>query len=199
MKTLVKYFHLAEGFPTFLLPCAPLAFWQMNMYSQNFLWQKQGTIRKIHWIIKLHTIHECNYTVIKLPCNGNSRPKVKKIKKNYFSLWKLSSTTKGKDALDFCTDPHLWPPEISIVYHRRNQGWSKGLYLPEFLTYLAVLCFERRWPKPNAVAHLKSKYLALTKIFGWLRNCCVCFLDPTFLESKTKVLLKLCVKLLTLV
>jgi len=45
-------------------------------------------------IIQMHTVHESNYTVIRLPRNGNC--KAKKI---------LSSTTNGMDPLDdFYTD-----------------------------------------------------------------------------------------------
>jgi len=49
-------------------------------------------------IIKIHTIHECNYTVIKLSRNGNST--AKKINKKQFSSWKLSNTSHGMEALD---------------------------------------------------------------------------------------------------
>jgi len=34
----------------------------------------------------------------------------------------------------------VWPPEISIVHHRRNQGGAKGASPPKFLAYLVVLC-----------------------------------------------------------
>jgi len=50
-------------------------------------------------IIKMHTIHEGNYTVIKLPRDGNS--KAKKNHKKQFSLCKLSSTIALDD---FYTD-----------------------------------------------------------------------------------------------
>jgi len=53
-------------------------------------------------IIQMHTIHECSYTVIKLPYNGNN--KMKKIckcekinEKLQFCLLRLSSTTNGMD------------------------------------------------------------------------------------------------------
>jgi len=42
---------------------------------------------------------------------------------------------------------------------------------PNFLEYLVISCFERRCPKLNTVARLKSKDLAQTKILGWLRHC----------------------------
>jgi len=48
------------------------------------------------------------------------------------------------------------------------QGCPKKLYPLKFLAYLVVLCFERRCPKQNTVAHLKSKYLAPPNILGWL-------------------------------
>jgi len=44
-------------------------------------------------ILQLHTIHESNYTVIKLPRNGKGRRKI--INKQQFSLYKLSSTTNA--------------------------------------------------------------------------------------------------------
>jgi len=53
-------------------------------------------------IIKMHTIHEGNYTVIKLPRSGNNR--AKKINKEEFRLWKLSNVTNGMEVLDFYTD-----------------------------------------------------------------------------------------------
>jgi len=50
----------------------------------------------------------------------------------------------------------------------------KGATAPSsFSIYLFVLCFEKRCPKPNIVVRLKSKYLALPKILGWLRHCMV--------------------------
>jgi len=40
-------------------------------------------------------------------------------------------------------------------------------------------------PKPNiSIAGLKSQYLALPKIFGWLHHCYVWIMDLTFHESK---------------
>jgi len=82
----------------------------------------------------------------------------------------------------------VWYPEISIVYHRRSQG---SMDLPKFLAYLVGFCFERRYPKTNTVARLKSKLLTPPKILGWLRHSCVWFEYPTFPESKSKILLKL--------
>jgi len=46
----------------------------------------------------MHTILDSNCTIIKLRHNGNF--KVKKINKVQFSLWKLSSATKGMEPLD---------------------------------------------------------------------------------------------------
>jgi len=47
---------------------------------------------------------------------------------------------------------------------------------------------------------LEVKNFCAYQTFGLaLRYCCVWFADPTFPESKSKVLLKLCVKILTLV
>jgi len=39
--------------------------------------------------------------------------------------------------------------------------------LINFLAYLVILCFERRCPKQNTVARLKSKFLAPTKKYFW--------------------------------
>ena len=41
--------------------------------------------------------------------------------------------------------------------HRRSQGWPRP---PTFLTYLVILCFERRHSKQNIVIRLKSNILA---------------------------------------
>jgi len=46
---------------------------------------------------------------------------------------------------------------------------------PKFLAYLVILCFERRYPKQNIVARLKSHILApqmfwIPTILGWLRH-----------------------------
>jgi len=46
----------------------------------------------------MHTTHESNYAVIKLPLNGNSKAKI--IDKNNSVHWKLPRTTNGMDALD---------------------------------------------------------------------------------------------------
>jgi len=46
-------------------------------------------------------------------------------------------------------------------------------------------------------AHLKSICQAPPKILAGRRYCCAWFVDMTFPESKSKVLLKLCMKLLT--
>jgi len=62
----------------------------------------------------------------------------------------------------------VWPPEISIVYHRRYQGGGKG-------PYLSLLFCDVTQTKTNA--RLKSIYLASPKILGWLRYCCVWFVD----------------------
>jgi len=45
--------------------------------------------------------------------------------------------------------------------HRPSQGASRPLS-PEFVECLVILCFERRYPKQNTAARLKSKVL------GWL-------------------------------
>jgi len=42
---------------------------------------------------------------------------------------------------------------------------EQGSHAPKFLAYLVVLCFEKRCPKQNTVARLKSKYLSQKK-FG---------------------------------
>ena len=45
---------------------------------------------------------------------------------------------------------------------------------PKFLAHLVILCFERRWPKQNTVASLKSKDLPLQTSLYWLLHflCC---------------------------
>jgi len=63
---------------------------------------------------------------------------------------------------------------------------ARGGMAPKFLACLVVLCFERRCFKENTVARLKSKYLALQKILGWLRYCFLmerCFYVWTQLTS----------------
>jgi len=40
-------------------------------------------------------------------------------------------------------------------------GVARGGMPPRFLAYLVILCFERRYPKQNIVASLKSKDLTL--------------------------------------
>jgi len=46
-----------------------------------------------------------------------------------------------------------------------------GIHPKKFLAYLVILCVERRCPKQNSVARLKSKTLSPQKHFGWLRHC----------------------------
>jgi len=48
----------------------------------------------------------------------------------------------------------------------------------KFLTYLVVLCFKIRCPKPNTVARLNSEYLPQKFFLGRLRFCC----GVTFIE-----------------
>jgi len=42
---------------------------------------------------------------------------------------------------------------------------GRGSWPPKYLAYLVILCFERRYPKQNTVARLKSKILAPPKFF----------------------------------
>jgi len=56
----------------------------------------------------MHTIHEGNYTVVKLPRNENSKAKKINKKKKNFSLWKLSNTTIVIDALNDFTHIIHW-------------------------------------------------------------------------------------------
>jgi len=42
---------------------------------------------------------------------------------------------------------------------------QESMPLPKFLQYLVILRFERRYPKQNTVAHLKSNILA--RQFFW--------------------------------
>jgi len=34
----------------------------------------------------------------------------------------------------------VWPPKISVVYHRHNHGGSEGAMPPKFLAYLVLSC-----------------------------------------------------------
>jgi len=45
-----------------------------------------------------------------------------------------------------------------------------GIPPPTFLAYLDILCFKRRYPKQNTVAHLNSK-ICSPKIMGCLHHC----------------------------
>jgi len=64
----------------------------------------------------------------------------------------------------------LVPVKAALEKNRRGQE-GRGVHSPKiFLAYLVVLCFERRCPKQNTVARLKSKYLA-PKVLGWLCYC----------------------------
>jgi len=47
----------------------------MLMIHVNVQLQTSRSIFVYSEIIQIHTIHESNYTVIKLPCNGNSKAK----------------------------------------------------------------------------------------------------------------------------
>ena len=57
---------------------------------------------------------------------------------------------------------------ISLYHRRRGQ---------EGQAYLIIVCFERRYPKQNAVVRLKSNILPHTnffphkKVFDWLHHC----------------------------
>jgi len=67
---------------------------------------------------------------------------------------------------------------------RSNQGGGKDL---------VVFCGDQK----QILLIAWSQYNWPLKILGWFRYCSVWFVDPTFPESKFK-LLKLCMKLLTL-
>jgi len=63
---------------------------------------------------------------------------------------------------------------------RRNQGGQGAMPSKNFLAYLLTFCFERRCPKQNTVARIKSNDLAPQKNLGWLAigmtvtNCSSC-------------------------
>ena len=48
---------------------------------------------------------------------------------------------------------------------------------PQFLAYLAILCFERRNPKQNTAARLKSQFLVPTKFWA-------CYVTGEVLQTK---------------
>jgi len=65
-------------------------------------------------------------------------------------------------------------PKARYVIQKRSQG-GKGPWPPRFLTYLVVLCFERRCPKPNTLARSQNFGLATPLTWGnvqlWLLFC----------------------------
>ena len=68
-----------------------------------------------------------------------------------------------------------WEPTTSNVNNFTSSisvaTGVQGDHTPQiFFTYLVVLCFDRRCPKQNIVARLKSTYLSPQKILGWLRH-----------------------------
>jgi len=54
----------------------------------------------------------------------------------------------------------------------------RGPCPPQISGLSCYLFFKRKCPKADTIAHLKSKYLALSKF--WLHYCCVWFVDQTF-------------------
>ena len=74
----------------------------------------------------MHTIHESNYAVIKLPRSGNS--KAKKINEKQLSLLKLSSTTNEMDALDNFYTYHPFVDWYKTTQDKRHsQHFSKRI------------------------------------------------------------------------
>jgi len=68
-----------------------------------------------------------------------------------------------------------WEPTTSNVNNFASSisvaTGVQGDHIPQiFFAYLVVLCFDRRCPKQNIVARLKSTYLSHQKILGWLRH-----------------------------
>jgi len=88
----------------------------------------------------------------------------------------------------------VWPPEISIVFHRHNQGGANPLNFQHVLLFCALRGGDTNQILLSAYL-LKVKIFAPPKISGWLRYCWLYFVDPTFPESKSKVLLKLHINL----
>jgi len=52
-----------------------------------------------------------------------------------------------------------------FLYHPQAYPGGKGAMTPKFLAYLVILCFERRCPKHNTVARLKSKDFPPNKLW----------------------------------
>jgi len=67
----------------------------------------------------MHTSHESNHTLIKLPHNENSRPRRKNNKKQ-FSLYKLSNATNGWMPLVIFT-------QIFYPYIDKRQGRTNDI------------------------------------------------------------------------
>jgi len=52
-----------------------------------------------------------------------------------------------------------------------SESWRGRVYAPPtFLAYIAILCFERQYPKQNGVIRLKSNILTLPKFFASLQK-----------------------------
>jgi len=62
--------------------------------------------------------------------------------------------------------------------HRRSQGGANGAMPPQFLEYLVILCFERRYPMQNTVASLKSRIFPPKKNLGLAVNTLRLFPEP---------------------
>jgi len=178
-------------------------------------------------IIQMHTILDSNCTIIKLPRNGILRRK--KINKVQFSLWKLSSATEGKEPLDdFYTDhPFVdWYTTTQDEGHsqhfsKRISFWTWRLSFLRMQLNTNMFCKMLRvyeWPNqkwlgiyflllPTNDIHFVLKILVanvcrlITPQTYPGHGRCVTFLNfnCVWSKSKSKVLLKLCIKLLTLV
>ena len=86
------------------------------------------------------------------------------------NIWPQKITWRSKKGsyLEKSTTPS--PTKKSLVYVQRRSHGAKGIIDPKLLAFLAILCFERRCPKQNTVARLKSRYFSQQKFGAWLRH-----------------------------
>jgi len=59
---------------------------------------------------------------------------------------------------------------LATQSRRGSQGAREVIHTPQFLAYLVILCFERRYSKHNTVVRLKSNILFPSKFFSIPQN-----------------------------
>jgi len=77
-------------------------------------------------------------------------------------FYRPHTEVRPRQAGDAITPFSQWPASE----HRLSQGSPGGHELHKFLEYLVILCFERRYPKQNSAASLKSNNLASPKFWS---------------------------------